>query len=195
MKKILSLCLACLLAFGHAQAYADAEISVASSSEKAAEVYTFADGSSIKRWMLPSGVVKVVVLDSSGEVVFTLENDAMTDKYGQELLSAERVVVSSSSPYGENWGPWHEGSQTFKTGGMTTAVIAATIAAAAPWVAVRICAAVATTVASKYDSVGIVTKTRYRTEGAKTCYERLTTFYGDGAYISGPHRDGRCSYQ
>lgn len=195
MKKILSLCLACLLTFGHAPAYANAGSPVTANSEKTAEVYTFADGSSLRRWMSPSGVVNVVVKDSNDEIVLTLQNDAMARADGQELLSADAVTVSGTSPYGEHWGPWHEGSQTVKTGGMTTAIIAGIIAAAAPWVTVRICASIAATVAAKYETVGIETKTRYRTEGAMTCYERLTTFYGDGVYISGPHRDGRCSYQ
>lgn len=144
--------------------------------------------------------VLVKSLDGSVEHIIVNDNGKL---YLDEYLIKESIYDTSNladdfngkisnltSTSSISWGNWqYTDLDPIPTGGLTTAIIASMIAAAAPWVALRVIAAVVSVVAGKYDEVQIEMRVRYGEDDRYFYYERDTWFYGDGNYISGPHRD------
>lgn len=112
--------------------------------------------------------------------------------YIRQSLNINEFATANSGRSGTiKWEAWQDmATQEIETGGLTSAVIAGVIAAAAPWVGVRVAASVAAAVAGKYDTVTISGKIRYGGDQDDIgYYERKTYFYGDGKLIKGPVTD------
>lgn len=92
-------------------------------------------------------------------------------------------TYTRSSP---NWGSWSNDSTTFKTGGLSTTVIAGLIAAKAGWTPAGVIAVIAAATAGKYDEITIEWKMRFAHDDKYQYVERITTFYGDGKKITAP---------
>ena len=170
------------------------------SYEKGLESYIDENlGISLKRTIDKNGVITVIATDlkSMDTHIIINSHGKITVDGVPFTLKSEQIPVENDNhliPLGE-WGAWNYGYETFSTGGLTTVIIAGMILAFCPWVGAKIVAVVAAGVAGKYDTLGIRCRIRYRTDGDLTCYERYTSFYGDGRLIYGPYRDARCSYQ
>ena len=112
--------------------------------------------------------------------------------YIRQSLNINEFATANSGRSGTiKWEAWQDmATQEIETGGLTSAVIAGVIAAAAPWVGVRVAASVAAAVAGKYDTVTISGKIRYGGDQDDIgYYERKTYFYGDGKLIKRPVTD------
>jgi hypothetical protein len=159
------------------------------------EIYTDENLNFTLERVIDSGKVTVFVKSPDRSTQHTIINDngklyldgkEINNNLANNLYSKSLNLDTSSSI---SWGPWQTSYQTIDTGGLSTAVIAAIIAAAAPWVPVRVVAAVASAVAGKYDTLGIKIQIRYGSDDQYYYYERYTDFYGDGEHIYGPFYD------
>lgn len=89
-------------------------------------------------------------------------------------------MVASSDFDNVNWGDWQTFSERVETGGKKTALVAAIISAAAPWMALRVITA-AITVAASSDYYIIEGRIRYGMDEKKEYlfYERETSIIDD----------------
>lgn len=93
------------------------------------------------------------------------------------VLNEKKSLFATSSI---KWGKWQNFSERINTGGKKAGAISAALAAAAPWVPIRLISGFALLVQSSYSYVTIAGKIRYGTEGDYLHYERYTNFYGNG---------------
>ena len=88
------------------------------------------------------------------------------------------------------WGSWHEFSEQVNTGGYSTAIAAGLVAAAAPWVSVRLIATLISGMASASEYYTISGKLRYGEDDTSFHWERYTSIQNDkDEYLIRDHFD------
>ncbi|EGT4846828.1 TPA: hypothetical protein ACXDUQ_003363 [Clostridioides difficile] len=165
-------------------------------SEKSTESYTDKNLGVIYDRVVDGDKTTVTIKSLDGNVLNTLE-----DIDNEVYLDGKKISVTSSENYKSNdnslekseintfkatvkWGKWQSNTMYINTGGLGTATIGGLIALKAPWAPVKVAATVAAAVAGKYDKIKIYYKIRYGSDGKYNYYERETTFYGDGKYVT-----------
>lgn len=164
-------------------------------SEKSTESYTDKNLGVIYDKVVDGDKTTITIKSLDGKVLNTLE-----DIDNEVYLDGKKISVTSSENYKINdnslekseidtkatvkWGKWQSNTMYINTGGLGTATIGGLIALKAPWAPVKVAATVAAAVAGKYDQIKIYYKIRYGSDGKYNYYERETTFYGDGKYIT-----------
>ncbi|WP_432406368.1 hypothetical protein [Wukongibacter sp. M2B1] len=114
--------------------------------------------------------------------VISGSNNSKKIGFDVEELKADLKTASASSSI--SWGSWQTSTvaKDVKTGGLSTALVAALIA----WCPLGVIATIAAVVAGSYDTLTIKVKMRYGEDDEYLYYQRYTYFYGDGNLIRIP---------
>ena len=190
MKKMLSLILAVamIIPMGVIGVAAEAP----DLDEKANEVYYSEEfGGTFSRSIEGDVVTVRWIPENSNEDGFTLvNNNGVVTLNGDRFLTLDgfsNVDLSQSDMLSTTsnitWGKWQTFSDRVETGGIPTIVVAGVIAAAAPWLSVKIIASVVAGVASS-EYYTVSGKIRYGSDDTYYYYERYTSLQTDtGTYL------------
>lgn len=91
---------------------------------------------------------------------------------------------------GVTWGPWSAWQNTdIPTGGKPVALLLTVVSVAAPWLGVRVLAAVLADIPHDTDIITLKWRMRWGEKGNYEYYERQTKIYADGKQIGGVYTD------
>lgn len=139
----------------------------------------------------PDGTLIHTLMDYNGKtyldgVVISGSNNSKKIGLDVDELKADLKTVAASSSI--SWGSWQASTvaKDVKTGGLSTALVAALIVLYARWCPLGVIATIAAVIAGSYDTLTIKVKMRYGEDDEYLYYQRYTYFYGDGNLIKIP---------
>ncbi|MBO4235212.1 MAG: hypothetical protein J5928_02045 [Firmicutes bacterium] len=143
--------------------------------------------------IITDGVVTVVWEPFyNAEDTFTISKH-ISNTMGLSIMQKSNPGVSVQGVYvtRASWGPWQYFNERVYTGGLGVAATAAVIAAVAPWVGLRVIAAIIS-VGATSDWYDISGRIRYKSDNTYFYYERYTNIQKDnGNYVLSNFYDSR----
>lgn len=164
---------------------------------KSTETFTVKELGVIYERTIENDKIIVNILSLDGKVLHTIEKIGEYGYLDGELVYQENSnidkfginsLMTTTKSKSVDWGSWSSKTEIadFKTGGLTTVIIAGFIVAYAPQVSLTVAGIIAGAAAGMYKKITIKVKIRYGSDDEYQYYERYTYFYGDGELITLP---------
>lgn len=189
MKKVLSLILsfAFILSIGTISVSANANNTKDAAREECyleefgGTLVRYTEGSAVVVKWIPEAVDSEIVTIVNHDGVISIDNEILYTLVEADVPINHSPALTAATDV--SWGTWQTFSERVNTGGVPVVIAAGIIAAAAPWVAVRVIAAAIGGIASS-EYYTISGKLRYGSDDDYFYYQRYTSIQTDtGAYI------------